>query len=84
VSVEEHPRDIPHRLDHVDRTGEISNHHLGPEFAKPIRAAIVAAHQHPDRLPLPRSTSTTESLTLPEAQAAPVIRYMAVNVAADG
>ena len=34
--------------------------------------------------PLPRSSSTTESLTLPEAQAAPVIRYMAVNLAADG
>src|SRR5258705_6531264 len=33
--------------------------------------------------PLPRSSSTTDSLTLPEAQAAPVIRYMAVNLAAD-
>jgi hypothetical protein len=28
---------------------------------------------------LPRSSSTTESLTLPEAQAAAVIKYMAVT-----
>ena len=33
--------------------------------------------------PLARNTSTTESLTVPEAQAARVIRYIAVNLVAD-
>ena len=42
--------DFAHRVDHVGRTGQISNRHLGPEVPKPIRANIVAAHHRPDPL----------------------------------
>ena len=82
MGVEEHPRDIPHRLDYLDRTAEIGDHDLGPEFRdRSRRRSLSGTITGP--LPLPRNSSTTESLTLPEAQAAPVIRYMAVNLAAD-
>ena len=52
VSVEEHPRDIPHRFDHFDRIGEIGNHDLGSFLAESIRALIVVVNEHPDWLPL--------------------------------
>ena len=85
VGVEEHARDIPHRVDDVGRTAGITNHDLGPEFAKPLRAGLVARRTIARTCsPLPRSSSTTKSLTTPENPAAPVIRYMAVNLARRG